>query len=418
MEAYAQVLNYAIPFFVFLIGIEYVIGRFMGINTIRSMDVISSLSSGLTNILKDVLGLTIVILSYGFLVKHLSLFEIETTWVLYLITFIGIDFAGYWSHRFQHVINVFWNRHIIHHSSEEFNLACALRQSVSEIFGIFTFLYIPLAILGVSIEVIAVVAPLHLFSQFWYHTRLINKMSILEYIIVTPSHHRVHHAINDEYLDKNFGQIFIIWDRLFGTFQVELAETPAVFGVKKPVQTWNPFLINFMHISQIAKDSFRTEKLVDKVKIWFMPTGWRPADVSEKYPIQIVENPYQLEKYDTNPNMIFAIWHWLQLFITSALVLFLFNKITTFPFNDVLLYAIFIFVSVFSYTTLMDKNKYAILTEAIKIAFGFSLIYLWNGWFGIDEILPNGTHIVVLYFITSFAMSILFSTQETVKTSY
>ena len=412
MEAYAQVLNYAIPFFVLLIGIEYIIGRFKGVNTIRSMDVISSLSSGLTNILKDVLGLTIVILSYDFMLKHLAVFEIEATWLLYLLAFIGLDFAGYWSHRFEHKINIFWNRHIIHHSSEEFNLACALRQSVSHIFSLFTFLYLPIAILGVPTEVIAVVAPIHLFAQFWYHTRLIKKMSIWEYVIVTPSHHRVHHAINDEYLDKNFGQIFIIWDKLFGTFQEELDSVPAVYGVKKPVRTWNPFLINFMHIAQIAKDSFRTKKFADKIKVWFMPTGWRPADVKEKYPLQIVENPYQLDKYDTNPSMIFAAWHWIQLNVTLVLLLFLFNKITTFPFNDVLLYAAFLFISVFSYTTLMDKNKYAVLTEFIKLTFGFFLIYLWNGWFGIDEILPYGTYLVVFYLVLSFSITVLFSSRK------
>ena len=418
MEAYAQVLNYAIPFFVLLIGIEYIIGRFKGVNTIRSMDVISSLSSGLTNILKDVLGLTIVILSYDFMLKHLAVFEIEATWLLYILAFIGLDFAGYWSHRFEHKINIFWNRHIIHHSSEEFNLACALRQSVSHIFSLFTFLYLPIAILGVPTEVIAVVAPIHLFAQFWYHTRLIKKMSILEYIIVTPSHHRVHHAINDEYLDKNFGQIFIIWDKLFGTFQEELDSVPAVYGVKKPVRTWNPFLINFMHFAQIAKDAFRTKKLADKIKVWFMPTGWRPADVKEKYPIQIVENPYQLKKYDTNPSTIFAAWHWFQLTITSILVLLLFNHIAMLTFYDILLCASFIFVSIFSYTTLMDKSKYAIFTELVKLTFGLLLIGLWSGLLIRKIELSYEFYIFIAYLIISFLMSIIFSNHKLATASF
>ena len=134
---------------------------------------------------------------------------------------------GYWSHRWNHKINLFWNRHVIHHSSEEFNLSCALRQNISAIVGVYFFLYIPLALLGVPTRVIALVAPIHLFSQFWYHTRLIDRLGVLEYVIVTPSHHRVHHAINDEYLDKNFSEIFIVWDKLFGTFQEELPSVPA-----------------------------------------------------------------------------------------------------------------------------------------------------------------------------------------------
>lgn len=204
MEAYVKVLNFAIPLFFLLILIEYAIGLKMKKQTIKAMDTISSLSSGLSNIVKDVLGLTITIISYGYMVDHLALFEIQSTVMLYVLGFIGKDFVGYWSHRFEHKINILWNRHIIHHSSEEFNLSCALRQNISIFFGIFFFLYIPMAIIGIPQEVVAVIAPLHLFAQFWYHTTLINKMGFLEHILVTPSHHRVHHAINDEYIDTNF----------------------------------------------------------------------------------------------------------------------------------------------------------------------------------------------------------------------
>jgi len=406
MEAYAEVLNYAIPFFLTLILIEFLVGKAMGVKTNRSMDTISSLSSGMTNTLKDVLKLTIMIISYGFLYKHLAMFDIKTTWVLIVLAFIGLDFAGYWSHRFEHMINIFWNRHIIHHSSEEFNLACALRQSVSGIFAIFTFLYIPLAILGVPVEVIGVVAPIHLFAQFWYHTTLIKKMGFLEYIIVTPSHHRVHHAINDEYIDKNFSQVFIVWDKMFGTFQKELDDVPAVYGVKKPVATWNPFLINFMHMFQIAKDSFRTEKLWDKVRIWFMPTGWRPQDMQEKYPIAITENPYTREKYDTPASVPFQLWHWFQVILMNVLVLFVFNQLNSFDFNNVLLFAGFIAWSVFAYTTLMDRNLHALWMEALKVVFGIALIFKMGAWFNLDQFIPFGTYLMVGYLLFSFAVTL------------
>ncbi len=405
MELYAQSLMYAVPFFFTLILIEFIAGLTMGKKTIRSMDTISSLSSGITNTLKDVLGLTVVIFSYGFLVEHLAVFEIETTWVLFVLAFILKDFAGYWTHRFEHVINVFWNRHIIHHSSEEFNLACALRQSVSTFFGIFFFLYIPMAFVGVPVEVFAIVAPIHLFAQFWYHTTLINKMGFLEYIIVTPSHHRVHHAINDIYLDKNFSQIFIIWDKLFGTFQEELEEEPAVYGVKKPVETWNPFLINFQHMWLIAKDSMRTEKLWDKIRIWFMPTGWRPEDVKEKYPIEIITKPHSMEKYDTPASPFFTFWHWMQLVVTSVLVLYMLIIIVQFPFRDILLYAGFIAVTVFSYTTLMDRNPYAGVTELIKFFIGLFLIYKMGGWYDLDNSIPYGSFILIAYLAISLVIT-------------
>ena len=233
MDAYANVLLIAIPFFMGLILLEWAVGKWKNKEVYQGMDTISSLSSGTTNTLKSVLKLTVIIISYDWLETRIGLFEFETTWLVWVLSFIAIDFASYWSHRLAHSINFFWNRHVIHHSSEEFNLACALRQTISNLVSLgFIFLF-PAALLGLPGEVIAIIAPLHLFMQFWYHTRLIGKMGWLEYIIVTPSQHRVHHAINDEYLDKNMSAIFCVWDRAFGTFQEELEGIPCVYGGEK-----------------------------------------------------------------------------------------------------------------------------------------------------------------------------------------
>lgn len=201
------------------------------------IDTISSLSSGLTNNIKSIFKLTIVILSYSRMVENWAFFEISENVFTYIIAFILIDFAAYWSHRWNHEFNLLWNRHIIHHSSEEFNLSAALHQSISGVFIIYFFLYIPMVFIGIPAKIIAILAPLHLFAQFWYYTRLIDKMGFLEHIIVTPSHHRVHHAINPEYIDKNYAAIFILWDKWFGTFQEELDSKPPIYGVKKAVQT-------------------------------------------------------------------------------------------------------------------------------------------------------------------------------------
>jgi alkylglycerol monooxygenase len=260
MESYAQILLIAAPIFLILVLSEKLYGYLRFRHAFRSMDTISSLSSGYTNVLKDVLGLSITILSYEWFYNKVAIFEIKSTFWVYTAAFIALDFAGYWIHRLSHSINFFWNRHVIHHSSEEFDLACALRQSISVFVNIFSFFLIPAAILGVKPEVIAVVAPLHLFAQFWYHTIYINKMGFLEKIIVTPSHHRVHHAINPEYLDKNHGQIFIFWDKLFGTYQEELEEVPPVFGVTRPMRTWNPMKINFKHLALLIHDAWRLER--------------------------------------------------------------------------------------------------------------------------------------------------------------
>ena len=408
MEAYAAALTYAIPGFIVLIILESIIGRFMGKKVNRPMDTISSLSSGMTNTLKSFMGLTIVILSYGWMVEHLALFEIPSTPWLYLLAFIGHDFAGYWSHRWNHEINVFWNRHIVHHSSEEFNLSCALRQTISTFVTVYFFMYIPMALIGIPANVVAIVAPIHLFAQFWYHTKLIGRMGFLEHILVTPSHHRVHHAINKEYIDKNFSEIFIVWDKWFGTFQQELPEVPPVYGTKKPAGTWNPILINFMHVWMLLKDSIRTRNWWDKIRLWFMPTGWRPADMKEKYPVEVIEDAYTQQKYDPYASPLMQAWSWTQLVINNLIMYYMLVSIADLPLSDITLYTIFLMISIFSYTTLMDNHKLAFPAELIKIGMGIWIIYTHQGWFGMDQIFAGATLAVIGYFILSLIMTVYF----------
>jgi sterol desaturase/sphingolipid hydroxylase (fatty acid hydroxylase superfamily) len=408
MEEYARVLSFAIPGFVLLILIESVIGKLMGVQVNRPMDTISSLSSGMTNTLKSILGLTVVIISYDWMVTNFALFEIKSSILLYVLAFIGLDFVGYWSHRFNHVVNIFWNRHIVHHSSEEFNLACALRQSISAFISIYFFLYVPLALLGVPSKIVAFVAPLHLFAQFWYHTKLVNKMGFLEHILVTPSHHRVHHAINKEYLDKNFSEIFIVWDKWFGTFQAELPDVAPVYGTKSPVKTWNPILINFMHAWQIAKDAWHTQNIKDKLKIWFMPTGWRPADVQSSYPVETVEDVYSRVKYDTESTSGFQGWVWFQLIVNNALLFHLLQAFGKLERAEVWLYGTFLFVSIFAYTALMDKRSYSFIAELLKFSLGVALIAWSGGWFGLETSITTIGFVVGGYLLVSLAATAYF----------
>jgi len=412
MELYAKALTFAIPFFLILIIIEEFAARKMKQRINYGMDTISSLSSGMTNTLKNLMGLSIAIVSYGWLVDKVAIFHIENTWLVYVVAFIGIDFVGYWSHRFDHKINAFWNRHIVHHSSEEFNLSCALRQSISAIFGIYFFLYIPMAFLGVPQQVVALIAPIHLFAQFWYHTKLINRMGFLEYILVTPSHHRVHHAINDIYLDKNLSQIFIFWDKMFGTFQEELASEPPVYGVKKPVNTWNPLIINYAHLWSLIQDAWRTKSWWNKIRIWFMPTGWRPEDVAEKYPWNYWKNAQDQIKYDSKPSSVLFAWSWVQLVVNFAMVFHVLVAFINFQYLEVLLYAVFMMLSIFTYTSLMDKSKLAIPAELTRFVMGIGLIYWMGGWFGLDEWLSRATLFIGIYLCASLAMSFLILVRE------
>lgn len=409
MEAYGQILLIAMPAFFVLVLFEKFWGMWKGFDTVPMNDMISSLSSGITNVTKDVLGLSVVVISYSWLHSKFGFFEIKATWLVYLIAFFALDFAGYWTHRIAHEYNIFWNNHIIHHSSEEFNLACALRQSISQILKIFAVFLIPAAILGVPAEVIAIVAPLHLFAQFWYHTRHIGKMGFLEKIIVTPSHHRVHHAINPEYLDKNYGQIFIFWDRWFGTFQAEREDIPPVYGVTRPVQTWNPIKINFMHLWLLIQDAWRAKNWGDKLKIWFMPLGWRPADVAAKHPVYKIQDVYHFEKYNPVLGKSLLIWSFCQLIALLLLLSYLFANLAAIGAPGIFYYGGFVFLTVYAFTELMDRNPNAWVWELLKAAYAFYFIISTGDWFDLSKVFPGGLSIFAGYLLVSFALSLWFS---------
>jgi alkylglycerol monooxygenase len=412
MEAYGKILLIAMPAFLFLVLFEQWYGWFKNKEVIRNMDMVSSLSSGVTNVTKDVLGLSISILTYEWLVNRVALIHFHSTIWTYVIAFIALDFAGYWVHRWSHHINLFWNLHVIHHSSEEFNLACALRQSISEFVKVFAFLLFPAALLGVPAQVIATVAPLHLFAQFWYHTRHIKKMGFLEKIFVTPSHHRVHHAINEEYLDKNLGQIFIFWDKLFGTYQEELNDVPPVYGITRPAQTWNPIKINFQHLWLLTKDAWRTKNWKEKFGLWFKPTGYRPADVAAKYPVYKIEDVYNFNKYAPKASFALKVWSWIQIVFVLLFISYLFGNIALINKTDaryIYLYGAFVFLSVYAYTELMDRNPIAIFWEALKNAYALTIIFYFGDWFGASQLFSWLNYLLIAYFITATIVTAWFA---------
>jgi len=392
MNTYANVLTIAIPIFFSLVLVEILYGLISKKHYYNLMDTLSSLSSGITNLLKDLLGIGVIIISYPFIKKSISIIELNESVLLYTIAFVCLDFASYWNHRLNHSINFFWNQHVIHHSSQEFNLACALRQSISNLLGYGAIFLIPAALFGVPHKVIALLAPLHLFGQFWYHTKHIGKLGFLEYIFVTPSQHRVHHAINPEYVDKNLSAIFCIWDRLFGTFQEELENVPCVYGTLKPVNTWNPFIINFQHLWYLSIDAWRTKKLINKIKIWFMPTGWRPNDVKKRFKRDKIIDVYNQQKYKIeyrNVHIFYAIFHFTYINVALWLLLTGYDELEN---NLKIFYSIFILTTIFGFTSVMDSYKWASYIELLRLILSLILInnmfefenfnfYLFNFYF-------------------------------------
>jgi sterol desaturase/sphingolipid hydroxylase (fatty acid hydroxylase superfamily) len=408
MDEYGKILVFVMPIFLILILLEKLYGHYKGENTAPNMDSISSVSSGMVNSVKDVLGLSITLISYDWIASKIAIFHLEATIMAYIIGFIAIDFYGYWSHRLSHQINFLWNKHAIHHSSEEFNLACALRQPVSSFVNLFTFLLIPAALFGVPSKVIAIMLPIHLFLQFWYHTKHIKKIGFLENILVSPSHHRVHHAINPEYMDKNHSQIFIIWDKFFGTFQEELETVPPVFGITRPAKTWNPIRINFQHLWLLITDAWHAENWKDKFTIWFKPTGWRPENFEEKYPVHKITNVYDFEKYGTNHSKKLMIWSMTQALITLLFITYLYNSIAVIGLPNVFVYGAFIFVTVYSYTELMDTRKISIFWEGVRFTFGIGIISFLGDWFGMNQLFPYANYIIIGYLTLSLIVSVYF----------
>jgi sterol desaturase/sphingolipid hydroxylase (fatty acid hydroxylase superfamily) len=407
METYAQILLIAMPVFFALVLGEQAYGYFAKKHPFKNMDTISSLSSGFTNSLKDVLGLSVAIITYAWFVDKVAIFEVKSTIAIGIIAFIALDFAGYWVHRMSHQINFFWNKHAIHHSSEEFNLACALRQSISTFINLFTVFLLPAALLGVPATIIAIIAPIHLFAQFWYHTIYIKKMGFLEKFLVTPSHHRVHHAINPEYLDRNHGQIFIIWDKLFGTYQEELEDVPPVYGITRPVRTWNPFKINFQHLWLLTQDAWRAESWKDKFSIWFMPTGWRPEGFEKKYPVEKITDPYNFQKYAPEATKATIVWSWIQFMFTFFLLCLLYANVALLSLPQLIGLGAFIFLSIYAYTEFMDRNKYSIGWEIARNLIGMIVLFQTD-WFGLVDTMPWLFGVLAAYFVIASLVTFVF----------
>ncbi|MFT4885974.1 MAG: sterol desaturase/sphingolipid hydroxylase (fatty acid hydroxylase superfamily) [Pseudohongiellaceae bacterium] len=330
-----DLILYAIPFFFLMILIELAYGAWRGRNTYRLNDTINSLSMGSLSRLQSlvILGFSGVI--YEWTVTHYQFSQLPDTeiWV-WISCFIGYDFAYYWKHRFGHEVALFWGSHVAHHQSEDYNLATALRQTSIDFYG-FLF-YLPFFILGYPAEILFTVVSLNLIYQFWVHTQHVPKLGPIEWVFVTPSNHRVHHARNMSYVDKNYGGVFILWDRLFGSFQNELESEPVVFGLRKPLNSWNPLWANIHVYWHLILDLIKATGLVNKLKIIFMPPGWQPEGM--KTSCKNAQNPADLTaKFDPIISSFTAYYVLTQFLLTTAISLFVLINSSTLSYGVLML---------------------------------------------------------------------------------
>lgn len=271
-----MIIALAIPLFFLAIGVELLVARRRAAKVYRFADSITDLGCGIGS---QVVGLFYkgALLALYAVVSTLAPVELSSSSILVWIgTFVAVDFAYYWWHRASHRINVLWGGHIVHHQSQDYNLAVALRQAWFTPIGSICF-YLPLALLGVPVLVYATCDALNTLYQFWIHTRLIGKLGPLEWILNTPSHHRVHHGVNPRYIDKNYAGVFIVWDRLFGTFEEEREEP--VYGTVIAYESWNSLWANFHYLVELGRRTSTTARWSDKLRVWVAPPEWAPTDL-------------------------------------------------------------------------------------------------------------------------------------------
>jgi sterol desaturase/sphingolipid hydroxylase (fatty acid hydroxylase superfamily) len=281
----------AVPFFLLALLLELIVDRVKGRNYFRANDAINSLSAGTLSTTGGYFTGFIGLFFWGFVLENFSIVDMPLTWfdaspsgmAMWIVAALAWDFCYYWFHRLSHEISIFWAAHAVHHQSEDYNLSTALRQTSTDFLFSWVF-YVPLFLIGFPLQVLLTVKAVNLIYQFWVHTQFVRHLGVLDYVLVTPSNHRVHHAQNERYIDKNYGGMLILWDRMFGTFQDERDDEPVVFGVRKPLANWNPFWANLQVYDYLWFDAVHTKRWRDKLGIWFRHTGWRPADVAEDYP--------------------------------------------------------------------------------------------------------------------------------------
>jgi len=285
----------AIPLFFLMIFAELLLARRRQRTLFELHDSVANLSCGVGQQIVSVFYKGIALFAYVWIFEHVRLATIsERSVVAWIALMLALDLCYYWFHRASHRVNLFWAAHVVHHQSEEYNLTVALRQSWFG--GLLAWIfYLPLAVVGFSPAMYLTMTTLNTLYQFWIHTRLVGRMGVLESFLNTPSHHRVHHGIDPKYIDKNYAGMFIVWDRIFGTFEPESSEP--VYGVVKPLESFNPAWANVEYFAVMGRMMRSASRLRDKLLVPFMPPEWRPSDLGGVVTIPEVSRDTQ-RKYE------------------------------------------------------------------------------------------------------------------------
>ena len=383
-----SIIQASIPIFFVLIGIELVWNWRTGSRSLRLNDSLADLSCGIISQLAGIftkffaIGIYIVVEREWALQRFVPAlpswparaplvdaaafpgFTVDAAALAsWTVVFVLVDLCYYFSHRYAHEVNLLWAGHVVHHSSEEYNLPVALRQSALHGFMSWVF-YIPLALVGVPWRMYVATYALNLIYQFWIHTRAIGRMGRLtEAVMNTPSHHRVHHGVNPKYQDRNYAGVLIVWDRLFGTFQVE--EEEPVYGITKPLKSWNPLWANVHVFVQIARDAWRATRWPDKMRIILGRPGWRPSELGE------IERPREVsaatfDKYDPEVPGPLAAYAFAQFVVALVAAFLLLQRADSVSMGPALVAAFFVAVALAGVGGIFEGARWAGTLETAR----------------------------------------------------
>jgi alkylglycerol monooxygenase len=360
----------AIPFYFLLIGIELVVGHFQNIKRYRLNDTITNINSGASMMVVTTAMRILGISMYAYLYENFAFFNLPSTGLVLIICFVLDDFCYYWAHRMTHEVNVAWSSHVVHHHSEEMNFSVALRQSWFQ--GIWTApFYIPMALLGFSPNDVVIAHGFNLLYQYWVHTEAIDKLGFLEKIFITPSHHRVHHGRNPKYIDKNHGGVFIIWDKLFGTFKQE--EERPVYGTTKPLNSWNPVWANFEHFQTISHQLSEATTWGSKLRVLLKKPGW-DAKAAVYMPFPEVERGVT-PKFDTQTPLSINLYILFQYILNTLLTVYFLFAAAKMSWQDNLSFTFILILNFACTGGLFEKKKIYFFLEALRLGLTFFVLF-------------------------------------------
>ncbi len=352
----------SIPVYFLLIGIELVVQFVADRKLYRLPDALTNISCGITQQLSGIFLKVLGVGAYTYLFTYFSLTEIPVVWWSWILLFVAADFCYYWAHRMSHEINLFWGGHVVHHQSEDYNFSVALRQGSFQIIWTFGF-YLPLAIIGFDPVQFVIASALVTVYQFWIHTETIGKLGWIEYILNTPSHHRVHHGRDPKYIDRNHAGVFIVWDRMFGTFQEE--EEKPVYGITSPSKSWNPVWLNLEHYYKMAVDMRRMRTWPDRIKFLVKKPGWYPEYLGGYQAPQRVDRRLH-KKFDTpfsRPQGFYILMNYLVILGVTAFFLFSLNDFSTLA---IVVTSLVIIWTVVNCGGLLEQKTWAVLSEYLR----------------------------------------------------